>query len=104
MLFWIQQCFCLQYSVEIVRYVCYHAPIAALHSYIHLWPLRFVFPYFYIIAIVENYCSADFVLLGLLFSGQKYDEAKEAQALLEKKQKQLNRVESLKLAEDAAGQ
>ena len=59
---------------------------------------------FFIIAIVENYCSADFVLLGLLFAGQKYDEAKEAQALLEKKQKQLNRVESLKLAEDAAGQ
>ena len=44
------------------------------------------------------------MILGLLFSGQKYDEAKEAQALLEKKQKQLNRVESLKLAEDAAGQ
>ena len=44
------------------------------------------------------------MLLGLLFAGQKYDEAKEAQALLEKKQKQLNRVESLKLAEDAAGQ
>ena len=58
---------------------------------------------FFIIAIVENYCSADFVLLGVLFSGQKYDEAKEAQALLEKKLKQLNRVESLKLAEDAAG-
>ena len=59
---------------------------------------------FFISWQVENYCSAKFVLLGLLFAGQKYDEAKEAQALLEKKQKQLNRVESLKLAEDAAGQ
>ena len=52
---------------------------------------------------VYSFYNTDFVLLGLLFVGQKYDEAKEAQALLEKKQKQLNRVESLKLAEDAAG-
>lgn len=37
------------------------------------------------------------------FAGQKYDEAKEAQAVQEKKQKHLNRIESLKLAEDAAG-
>ena len=36
-------------------------------------------------------------------SGQKYDEQKEEEALRDKKRKQLTRVESLQMAEEAAG-
>jgi len=35
--------------------------------------------------------------------GLTYDEGKEAQDLLDKKLKKLNRIESMKLAQDAAG-